>query len=336
MKKTFSILVVGLLMFFNSCEVQDSESISDENVYNASVNSESAHPGIINLEITDLFPEGIEYDNRYDRFLLGSAKFGVLGQVIDGEYSEWIADEDLISPLGIQIDQGSKRVLVVNADAGVSVKSSPETAGLTAGLAAYNLSGERIFYTDLAALRSGGHFANDVAVDNKGNAYVTDSFQGIIYKVEPDGEAGIFYEDSAFDPMPGGIGFNGIDFDPRGFLLVSHMETNRILAFPLDSPEEYWEVELSESLYTPDGLYLRSPNELLVVNNDFGGPNAGVQTFVTRDKWNSAQLVSEFSAPNVFPATVTVRRNIPYVIYSYVHIALSGGSQEDFQIVPVE
>ncbi len=321
------MLIAGIVsLFIFSC---DSEVIEEDRIENVSDLSakNKMEPAVISINEENLFPEGIEYDQRDDRFLVSSITRGTIGQVKDGVYSEFIKDPDLFASLGLHIDNSTKRLLVVNSN----------IDGTLSALAAYELSsGERIFYADLDEWEEGPQFANDVTVDNKGMAYVTDSYAGIIYQVDKEGNSSVFYKDEELAPTPGNIGINGIDYDPRGYLLVSHLETNRIIRIPIDNPEKFSEVNIPVDMYSPDGIYLKNPNELLVVSNGGGGENAVVHTFKTRDRWKSAILEDAFSTSATFPTTVTVKGNTPYVLYSYLHILLSEGSQDEFQIVKVD
>ncbi|WP_037373711.1 hypothetical protein [Salinimicrobium xinjiangense] len=282
-------------------------------------------PGIVIYE-PDLYPEGLDYDKRDNRFLISSITRGDVGQVIDGEYSVWVTNPDFVSTIGLHVDQSGKRVLITNSN----------IDGSLAALAAYDLSGEFIFYTELHPLRPGGHFANDVTVDHKGNAYVTDSYAGILYKLNPQGEAEIFLEDPALAPAPGAFGLNGIDYDPRGFLLVGKADGNILIKVPLDDPHAWSQINVDAPLFSPDGLYLKNPNELLVVSNDFGGENSRVQTFRTKDKWETATLVEEILTPNEFTTTITMRKNSPYVLVAHLDVLLAGGSTDAFTILKAE
>lgn len=287
----------------------------------------------------NLFPEGVEYDRLANRFLVTSITNGNIGQVQDnGHYSVLIEDEQLISTIGIHIDHPGKRILVAVSDIGASVKSTAETQGRLAALAAYDLrNGHRLFYADLGSLRPElPHFANDVTVDKRGNAYVTDSFSGIIYRVDEAGNAEIFYENEALTPEPGNFGLNGIDYDNRGYLLVSNPDDGTILRFSIENPDAYIEVDIPVDLPSPDGLYLKNPNELIVVSNAGGQANGKVHTFRTNNKWETASLEHEFTTPDVFPTTATVSRGSTYVLYAYLHVLISGGSQSSFQIVKAE
>ncbi|MDR9456036.1 MAG: hypothetical protein RI572_01385 [Salegentibacter sp.] len=327
MKNLFFMLIAGVAsLFFFSCETDAVGEDGIEKVSDLSA-TKKMDPAVIPIKEENLFPEGIEYDQREDRFLVSSITRGTIGQVKDGIYSEFITDPDLIASIGIHIDNSRKRLLVINS----------HIDGSFSALAAYELSsGERLFYTDLLGLKDGPSFTNDVTVDKNGIAYVTDSYAGIIYKVDEEGNPSVFYEDEELAPSPGNAGLNGIDYDPRGYLLVSHLETNRILRIPINTPEAYSKVDIPVDMFGPDGIYLKNPNELLVVSNDGGGENAVVHTFKTKDKWKSAILKDAFPTYATFPTTVTVKKNTPYVLYSYLPILLSGGSQDEFQIVKAE
>jgi sugar lactone lactonase YvrE len=332
-KLFYAASVVLMVLFAASCSFYDFDDVFQ------SKRGKNKSPDEITFVQENLFPEGIEYDKRLNRFLVSSITYGSIGQVLDdGTYKKLIDDNDLISTIGIHIDQPRKRLLVAVADLGLSVKSSEATIGTLAALAAYDLySGQRIFYADLGSLRPGmGHFANDVTVDNQGNAYVTDSFAGIIYKVDQQGKGSIFYENDALAPEPGNFGLNGIDYDPRGYLLVTRSDAGQLLRFPVNEPAAYSIVNLPVSLAIPDGVYLKSPNELVVVSNAFGADNGTVHTFRTWNQWESASLVAEFITPEVFPTTVTIRDGSPYVLYAYLHLLLAGETVSEFKIVKAE
>lgn len=324
MKKICTAVLSAVLVLSTfSCSKEDPGTIDPLQL---DLKTNKLSESIIEINEPALFPEGIDYDKQGKRFLVSSITRGDIGQVIDGEYSVWVSNPNFVSTIGIHVDQSTKRVLITNSN----------IDGSLAALAAYDLSGEIIFYTELHTLSEGGHFVNDVTVDNKGNAYVTDSYAGILYKVTPDGEAEIFLDTPALAPVPPAFGMNGIVYDPRGFLVVGRADTHSLIKVPLDQPEDYSIVDLEAELFSPDGLFMKNPNEILVVSNDFGGENARLQTFRTTDKWETATLVDEFLIPNEFITTVTMRKNVPYVLVAHLDILLSGGSTDTFSIVKAE
>ena len=324
MKKLCTAILGAFFVFGTfSCSKEDPQKIDSEQL-DLKVKQEKTSP--IEIHEPALFPEGIVYDKRGDRFLISSITRGDIGQVIDGEYSVWVSNPDFVSTLGLHVDQNTKRVLITNSN----------IDGSLAALAAYDLSGEMLFYTELHTLTTGGHFVNDVTVDNRGNAYVTDSYAGIIYKITPEGDAEIFLHSEALAPTPPAFGMNGIVYDPRGFLLVGRADNHSLIKIPLEQPENFSEVELQANLYSPDGLFLKNPNELLVVSNDFGGENSRVQTFRTTNKWETANLVEEFLTPGEFITTITTRKTIPYVLVAHLDILLAGGTTDNFSILKAE
>ena len=107
-----------------------------------------------------------------------------------------------------------------------------------------------------------GHFANDVAVAADGTAYVTDTFAGVIYRVDTDYQASVFYQPDTADPL----GFNGIVVHPDGYLLVAGGET--LWKVPLDSPDESAPVALPEAVPGQDGMVWMtdgSPSQSLAI-----------------------------------------------------------------------
>lgn len=324
MRNLLTRAFIGLLFLPTfSCS---KENFADSDIHHADLRMNITDPDVINIYENNLFPEGIEYDIRGDRFLISSVTRGDIGQVINGEYSVFINNPGFVSTLGLHIDHTTKRLLITNSN----------IDGSLAELYAYDLSGNFIFKADLGALSEGGHLANDVTVDNKGNAYVTDSYGGIIYKVDISGNAEILIQEEAFTPPPGAFGLNGIDYDPRGFLIVSRLDTNQLFKIPFDNPESFIEIQLNAELFSPDGLYLKNPNELIVVNNDSGGENSRVQIFRTHDRWETATLTHEFLSPGNFLTTVAVKRNTPFVLSAHLDILLSGGNQDVFSILKVQ
>jgi sugar lactone lactonase YvrE len=335
MKRIFTPTAVAALLMFmllSSCSHLGLDEIWEE--------KPKTSPDKITFTEENLFPEGVEYDKQMNRFLVSSITQGSIGVILqNGSYMEWINEPDIPSTIGIHIDQPRKRLLVAVSDNGASVKSSAETINSLAGLAAYDLrTGERIFYTRMdALLPNAPHFANDVAVDNKGNAYVTDSYTGVIYKVDEAGNASIFYQDDALSPAPGAFGLNGIDYDPRGYLIVAKSDENKLLRFPIKNPADYTNIDVPVALSNPDGLYLKNNNELVVVNNAGGGENAKVVTLSSKNMWQTTEVTNVFETGAVFPTTATAyQHGEVYVLYAHLNVLFSGNTQEEFQIVKVE
>lgn len=295
-------------------------------------------PEVLQFTEPALYPEGIAHDRFNQQFLVSSITTGDIGAVsYAGEYTPYIQDNRFISTLGLQVDEARKRLLVAGADAGASPQSSPATAGQQALLGIYDLrSGANLHFVDLGALRPGmPHFANDIALDNQGNAYVTDSFSPIIYKVDVNGNASVFFENQAFATETGEFGFNGIVYHAHGYLLVAHSADNAVYKIPVRDPEAYEKVTLNALLMGPDGLLLsRNGKQLIVVNNAGGETSGQVLSFTSNDKWGTGMLEESFNTGVTFPTTATTYGKDVYVLYAHLHILLGGiePPQSDYAI----
>lgn len=128
----------------------------------------------------------------------------------------------LVSTVGILVDDERNTLWVANSDLGAGNRTKTATQGKLAGVAKYDATTrKRLAYYDLGALSEGSHFANDIALDKHGNAYVTDSFAPIIYKIDTAGKATIFAQNPMFNDADG-FNLNGIAYHEGGYLLVGN------------------------------------------------------------------------------------------------------------------
>jgi sugar lactone lactonase YvrE len=294
-------------------------------------------PDLVLAQHTSLHPEGIEWDAANGRFLTGSLAEGTIFEVADdGTVTPFIEDEDFLNTIGIHIDPATERLLVCNSE--VAAFNDPEVQG-TAQLGIYDLnSGERLQFVDLGALLpEGRHFCNDVTVDAEGNAYVTDTFSPVIYKVTPEGEASIFVEDDQLGNENGGG--NGIDFHPDGYLLVNINGSASLFKIPLDDPTALAQVELSEP-FAADGMVLDSAGNLIAkatTFNEDGSMNSELLEVASEDDWASAEILRR--APldaNLAPTTVALRDDVPYVIHAHFSEFFGGQPLDEFEIMRVD
>lgn len=278
-------------------------------------------PFEIVIEAPRIRPEGIDWDPSLSRFLITSLYDAAIRSVDDAGGLEIFAlNDDLPATVGIEVDEAHNRLLAAVGD------PAAFTGGTgTAALVAYDLTtGERLFLTDLGSLYPAGrHFANDVAVDDDGNAYVTDSLSPVIYRVDPEGNAEIFLEDAGFRGAR--IGLNGIDYHPDGFLLVAN--ANQLLKVPLDDPQAFTVVETDEPVNF-DGIFMYEGAWLVGVNG-----SGGQQTIVamsSADGWATA--VTEGRVLTMGQATtITQRGDTSYYINAY----LNNTNAEEYEIVSV-
>jgi sugar lactone lactonase YvrE len=280
-------------------------------------------------ELQGLQPEGIEYDPASGRFLFGSLSYGTIHSLKVDEAGEvtldvFTEDEAFEATVGLEVDKTNNRLLVANsgADAFMAGKGG-------AMLGAYDLeTGEQIYMVNLGALyESKTHFANDVTVDAEGNAYVTDSFAPVIYKVTPEGEASVLVEDEQLSaPFIGG---NGIVAHPDGYLLVAVGGSQSVYKVTLGDEVAVTPVELSLA-FGADGIILAEDGTLYAVAN-IGRYDQNIVAAKSEDDWATA-TVTDLGETGGSATTITLVDGVPY----YVNAYLGNTTRLEYELVPVD
>jgi sugar lactone lactonase YvrE len=274
-------LLASLLMLAVACK-KDSDTGVDPNI---------ALPKSLSFRQPGLYPEGTQYDSQSGRFLVSSQTAGRIGQIADDSTYTTFADNDsLISSIGLNLDAPRNRLLAAISDPGYNAaRTNPATKGKLARLGIFNRNtGTKIQFVELSAKSTTypAHFANDIAVDVQGNAYVTDSYAPLIYKVSFNasgrGAASVWLDNTALSAPAGKFGLNGIVFHPSGYLLVAKSDEGKLLKIPITStttagvttttPGTISTVTLPAGLDLSgaDGLQLLNNTTLLVVCNAQG------------------------------------------------------------------
>lgn len=287
-------------------------------------------PDQVVIKSPGLYPEGLVYDSEEEVFYTTSVSQGRIVKVDkNGNLTIFADDKDLISTIGLEIDKKRNRLIVCNSDPGASIKSSDGTKGSLAAVIFYNLeTGEREKYVDLAAIApKGGHLANDVTIDPKGNLYITDSLSPIIYKVTKKGVPSIFINDERLAVAPGTFGLNGLTYHPDGYLITAVYNGGSLFKIPLKLPSELEQIELGDKPFpTIDGVLLLGDNSLAVACNNITGGDfkSAVYKVKSDDNWISASTIEVFETGNTFPTTLTKVEDEIYVVYAKLQMLFGG------------
>lgn len=294
----------------------------------------STTDGSIRIKNGSIFPESMWVNESNGKFLVGSFRDGKIYEVDeDGSSRVLVKDERLSSVLGITIDQKRRRIYVANSDIGVSVRSPNMTSKKLAALGVYDLdSGRAIDYVDLGSLLpSMNHLANGVAIDNQGNAYVTDSFSPVIYKVDLNGKASVFAQSDKFKGK--GINLNGIAYHPGGFLLVIKKSDGALFKVSLKDPSDIKRVNIERSMIGGDGVLLIDSDSMLVVANSASGVKSNsVFSLKTSNNWDSAKIINVRQLDDVYPTTAAIRGDAIYVVHSHLNKLIGSSSEGRDQI----
>lgn len=245
------------------------------------------------------YAESISWSAKQNRFFVGSVTHGTIGTVsTDGEYRPFVTDEKLVSTVGILVDDDRNTLWVANSDPGVGDGTSTATQGKLAGVAKYDATtGKHLAYYDLGALSDGLHFANDLALDGQGNAYVTDSFAPVIYRIDTAGNAIIFAESPLFKDADG-FNLNGIAYHEGGYLLIGKYNSGELLKVSISDPTDVQKVKLPKPIMGADGFNLFDGNHLFVAVNL--GADKTVE-LVSDDNWKTATIAREVKSTASMP-----------------------------------
>ncbi|KAJ4957086.1 hypothetical protein NE237_013869 [Protea cynaroides] len=264
------------------------------------------------------FREGNKWDDLNRRFLVSSFDGGISQILLPHDHTpgtvlleQSVLREDDVAgnaTLGIVIDHPRNRLLVAIADV---------LGNRFSAVAAYDLTTwNRLFLTHLSG-RQGDEksMADDVAVDQDGNAYVTDAKGSKIWKVGVEGDLKSVIRSSIFHPKEwykSLVGLNGIVYHPNGFLLVIHTSSGNLFKIEHLGDQEELQVKLVKlvagSLIFGDGMELLSPTNLVVA----GTPSGRLVESV--DDWETAKVVAKYSGPLHRLATaVTIKDGKPYL-----------------------
>jgi sugar lactone lactonase YvrE len=276
----------------------------------------ASHPDSIAFNAAQAYPETASWSAKQHVFFVSSVRHGTVGKVtLDGKYTPFITDQQLVSTVGLLADDKSNTLWVTNSDPGAGDRTGAATQGKLAGVAAYDAtSGKRRAYYDLGSLNPGAHFANDVALDDKGNLYVTDSFAPIIYRIGADGKAAIFVSDPVFNEGEG-FKLNGIAWHKDGYLLVGKYNSGELFRVNIADPSRIDKVALPESLKGIDGFHLIDNQHLVAVQNL--GADRTVELTST-DGWKSAKIGRQLKSAMSMPSSATQVDKDVYVLDSRI------------------
>ncbi|KZV19532.1 hypothetical protein F511_06394 [Dorcoceras hygrometricum] len=292
--------------------------------------TDSRKPHVIDFRWPGLYPESFTWDPKSDHFVVGSTRLRELISVSDAGVTSALTPEFSIpvnsSYLGIALDPNHHRLLAV----------VHRPAPLFNALASYQLPTFRLL--SLTNLPSAA-VANDVAVDFSGNAYVTDSANDVIFKVNEQGDVSTLSKSPVFKSTPvdttlfyRDCGLNGIVYSTKGYLLVTQSNTGKL--YKVDAEDgTARRVILNKDLAAADGIAMRPDGVVLVVSRH------KLYFIKSDDSWSEGvvfdqtPLLEERQASAV---AVGAEKRV-YVLYGHVNEGMTQNSDRtEFSIVEVK
>ncbi len=310
--------IIAFAVSVTSCKNENNQTPSQESTNTPSTtstnNSETSpntnFPESITIKGLAQNPEGIEFDENDNTFLLSSLNANPIIKInLDGTYTPFTKGEKFpLSTAGLQIDHKRNRLLVAGFNGTELMDNDPKTKG-TAFLRIYNLkTGVIEKDINLSSLHpdAPAYFANDIAVDNEGNTYISDWYAQVVYKVDVEGNPSVFWKNETSIAS----GANGLDYHPNGYLLVSILSVNNkglytdygLVKIPVNDPKTAKIVTISDKRFTGfDGMVLNKKGNIVGITNNGTSPggNSLIQ-LSSNDNWQTAKVIH---AKSIKPST---------------------------------
>lgn len=253
-------------------------------------------------------PEGVAFDSKTRRFFATALLSGQITQIDADSGEEKVFFTSTGGPSqysGVKVDEDRRLLWVCASD----------MASATGGVIVLDADTGELRHSFTLTHRG---ICNDVCLDADGVAYVTDSFQPAIYRVDlRDRSSGDLVRDQQMAAPMGQLGLNGIVLTPDGnYIIAGFSNPSKLFVLPRRNPEGVVEVQFSgaglsvandPNFTGADGLIFLG-DKLYVIHD------GGVQrvTFTSADY--SAGIVTSALAPERGLSTATIADGALYVI----------------------
>lgn len=270
-------------------------------------------PQTISIKNVAQNPEGIEYDKTDNTFLLSSINAQPIIKVqADGNFTPFTSGEAFpLSTAGLQVDYKHNRLLVAGFNGMELMDNKPETKG-AAFLRIYDLKTGKLqkdINLSHVVPEAQAYFANDIAVDKQGNAYVSDWYAKVIYKVDMQGKVSVFWKN---DLSTVKSGVNGLDVHPDGYVIASLLSVNKkglyedfaLVKIPVNDASKAQYVSLENQGFAGfDGMVLKDNGSIVGVTNNQKTPGGNTLIELSSStNWKSAKVIQT----KTIPASTTV------------------------------
>ena len=263
-------------------------------------------PVFLELPGEDLFPEGILATEGGDLFVSGFGN-GAIVQVTGGANTRLFkkpGEDGLVQAVGMAVDEARGRLWVANFD-GQTGQSNLKVFDLASGALLATLAPEP---------DGQPHFFNELAIDDEGRVYVSDTVVPALWTAGPDLDAvEVFVTDPALaNPDPNRpFGLNGLALTPDGqYLVASIMDRitpggGRLVRVDV-ATQAVTEIELTGASETvagfggSDGMFFEPGGLLVMVNVTPPGPIAAIVTAAFSEDYTAAELVGRTPFDDVY------------------------------------
>jgi sugar lactone lactonase YvrE len=162
----------------------------------------------------ELIPEGIAYDSRARIFYIGSTyKRKIVSVDEKGVARDFTAEgqEGLLGALGMKVDTNGRVLWVVSSNAGGAMpgKGLDRACLGCSAVFKYDLRTGRLIKKYLLSNKPNVHFLNDLTINSRGDAFITDTVTGDIYLISRKKDELELFVNLGQKAFPNGIDLSG-------------------------------------------------------------------------------------------------------------------------------
>jgi len=257
-------------------------------------------------------PEGVAFDAKTRRFFATGLLSGQITQIDAATGVETLFHQnqgDAMQFSGAKVDVERRRLWVCGSDITVP----------RGGISVFDVdTGALLHHFPLVR----GGMCNDVCLDAAGVAYVTDSFQPVIFRADlGDHSSGELVRDPQMAAPMGRLGLNGIAITPDGTHLIAGFSSpSKLFLIPLTTSGPVREIALSgDPLSVPDDPRFAGADGIIFIDETLYVVNDGaIQAVRFSSTDYSAGRVKNALAPEPGLTTATVVDGELYVIKAEV------------------
>lgn len=134
---------------------------------------------------TNFLPEGLTYDPQDESFYVGSlAKHSLSRRTRDGSWTQIVGPEDgLLRVVGVKLDGPRRRLWFATWEPGFDTARSAGRRVVHTRLFEYDLDARRLVRSVAPPDTTTDHLLNDLAITPAGDLFVTDTYQGTVYRL---------------------------------------------------------------------------------------------------------------------------------------------------------
>ncbi|MBE9211514.1 gluconolaconase [Plectonema cf. radiosum LEGE 06105] len=321
---TLSVLMLGITQ---ACgiNVNLANTNSSVNSPNPQTNSQTKkNTSATTLEKIEL-PANFQYPNGITQakdgtLYIGSITSGKILRIKPGQQTEifFPGNNQVFAANTLRLDQ----------ERGIIWGTSSDFLGVRGSDGQVTRRSHRIFAIDINSgevirviVMPDGGFGNDIALDEKGGVYITDSWRSRIhYLADVKNQLQIWVQDQRFAAADGQVGLAGIARHKNGVIIVGHFSQGKLFQVTpqASGKPKVEEINLSRTIENPDGMQFTADGQLIIIEGAIKSGNGRLLQIEMNSSISNIKEVKEIASQIISPVNLTLSENQVWVTESRI------------------